>query len=76
MPQLAEVAHTPIRKPLPQLTFAEWKGTLYECSEIEGTLPIVRTIPDRHLFLFYAEGCHPSLTRILQYSDGSTKEAA
>jgi hypothetical protein len=63
----------PISHPLPpnqQLLFQDWKAALYRTADAENRLQHVRNIPDYILVLFWADGCDPTISRILSFSEG------
>jgi hypothetical protein len=64
----APISHPPSRNQ--QLLFEEWKAALYRTAAAEGRLPHVCNIPDYILVLFWADGCDPTISHILSFSEG------
>jgi hypothetical protein len=68
MTHLATLAHPHATHP--QLAFVEWKAKLYETAAAEGRVQHIQRISDHALVLFWVEGCEPTITKILTFSEG------
>jgi hypothetical protein len=61
--------------PNQQLLFQEWKTALYRTAAAENRLPHVCNIPDHILVLFWADGCDPTISHILSFSEGKRADS-